>query len=141
LPSLLMKFIPSLLQQPETYRNDQELPNTRLLPRSGRFRLAARHRSGGRYECLRGIAFGGKMRAGGAAARLASQLEPPLTRRLRQIRGAHVPPAVSARRPMPRARAFPADRTLAHTGERERLAVHVALLAVLRTAIGAARVV
>src|SRR2546427_2450832 len=121
-------------RQPEIELHDQVTAVARHPPRSGRFRLAARRGSGGRHDCLRGIAHGGKLRAGGAAARLASPLEPPRTCRLRQIRGAHVPPAVSARRPMPRARALPADRTLAHTGERERLAVHVALLAVLRAA-------
>jgi len=128
-------------RQAEIELHDQVTAVARHPPRSGRLRLAARHGSRGCDDCVRGIAHGGKLRAGGAAARLASELELPRTRWLSLIRGAHVPPAVPARRPMPRARTFPADRTLTHTAERESLAVHVALLAVLRTAVGAARVV
>src|SRR2546428_11537065 len=89
-------------RQPEIELHDQVTAVARHPPRSGRFRLAARHGSGGRHDCLRGIAHGGKLRAGGAAARLASPPEPPPARRLPPNPGAPRPPPGSPPPPPPR---------------------------------------
>ncbi len=98
-------------------------------PPAGRLRLTTRRCERGGDDRVRGIADGGQLRAGGAAPR-----------RWTEIRDAHAPAAVRARRPMPCARVLTADGTFAHTLERERPAIHVTVLAVLRAAVRAVRV-
>src|SRR5206468_12661050 len=80
-------------------------------------------------DCVRGIGGGGQVGAGCGEARGSSE-----------IRDAHAPTAVRARRPMPCARVLTADGAFAHTLERERPAIHVTVLAVLRAAVRAVRV-
>src|SRR5438034_10081287 len=98
-------------------------------PPAGRLRLTTRRCERGGDDRVRGIADGGQLRAGGAAPR-----------RWTEIRDAHAPAAVRARRPMPCARVLTADGTFAHTLARERPAIHVTVLAVLRAAVRAVRV-
>src|SRR3989449_10414617 len=112
--------------QPEIDLHHQVTPVAGHPPAAGRLRLTTRRRSRGGDDRVRGIVDGGQLRAGGAAPRLPTQ-----------ICGAHASAAVGACRPMRRARALAADGTFAHTLERERPAVHVTLLAVLRTAVRA----
>src|SRR5688572_6270139 len=123
-----------LPRQPEVELHDQVTAVARHTPAARRLRLSTGGRQCGGDDLVRWIAHGGELATRGAATRLASRLELP------EIRGAYVPAAVAARRPMSRARVLAADGTFVHAGERERLAVHVALLAVRRAAIGTLRV-
>src|SRR5690348_16594976 len=92
--------------------------------------LLARGPERGRDHLRGRIAVHREPRAGGAAA-LATRL------RLPEIRRAHDATAIPTRRLMRGARVLAAGWARAHAGGRERLIIHVAVLAVLLAGIGA----